>query len=85
VPQPLTATSTLVEAVEIQPARDRATPNAGAIWIGPTSGNGTQLRRITNADVPYIVTAPPGKKIDLSQIFVGVANAGDGVVWTAVN
>ena len=85
VPKALANVPTLVEAVEMTPARDRSTPNTGNIWFGPLPGDGTQLRLLKPVDLPYCLSAPPGKKIDLSTIYIDVVTAGDGVVLTAVN
>jgi hypothetical protein len=82
VAQAIAGVSTLVEAVEILPRRNSTTPNTGNIFIGPA---GSQLRIIAPGDAAYILTAPPGKKVDISTVFVLNATAGDGIIWTAIN
>jgi len=84
-PQPLAFSKTLIEAVELTPARDRATQNLGNIWLGFLPANDSQLRLLRPVDQPYVITAPPGKKIDLSSVYIDASTAGDGVIWTAIN
>ena len=76
--------SGLVESVTITGQKNRTTANTGSVWIGFSSVNDTQLRLLVPGDsISY--TAPDGKKIDLSGIFVDVATNGDGVLYETGN
>jgi hypothetical protein len=83
-PERLVAASTLVDSVEIMARKARGTANTGDVWFGPQSANDAQLRRLTPGD-SVTLSAPPGKKIDLYDIFIDVATAGDGVIYTALS
>jgi hypothetical protein len=83
-PERLVAESTLVDSVELFARKAAGTANTGNIWIGPASADGAQLRIMAAGDsITY--SAPPGKKIDLYDIYIDVATAGDGVVYTALS
>ena len=83
-PERLVAESTLVDSVELFARKAAGTANTGNIWIGPASADGAQLRIMAAGDsITY--SAPPGKKIDLYNIYIDVATAGDGVVYTALS
>lgn len=83
-PEPIAASQTLVESVEIYARKAQGTANTGNVWIGPSSADGTNARLLEPGD-SYTITAPAGKKIDLNDIYVDVATNGDGVVATTVN
>jgi hypothetical protein len=83
-PERLVASSTLVDSVELFARKAAGTANTGNIFIGPASADGAQLRIMAPGDsITY--SAPAGKKIDLYNIYVDVATAGDGVVYTALS
>lgn len=82
-PEAIAATTTLVDSVVIYGQKALATNNTSTCYIGPTSGNGTQLLPIA-AGSYVTLSAPTGKKIDLAGIFVDVGTNGDGVIYTAL-
>ena len=58
-PEALTATETLVEAVEIEAKKGRNTNNAAVIYIGFTPANDSQLKAISPGNT-YNFSAPVG-------------------------
>lgn len=83
-PERLAASATLVESVQIQACKGFNTANAGAVFIGSTSGNDANYLRLRPWET-LVISAPAGKKIDLNQIYIDVATNGDGVSYLSVN
>jgi hypothetical protein len=83
VPEKLVATPTYVQSVELVAQKAQASANAGIIYIGWTAGDGTQDRPMAAGD-KWSITADQGQKLDLSQIYIDPATAGDGVTFTAI-
>lgn len=78
--------SGLVESVAIRPNKARGTANTGNVYVGFGATNDTQqLWELTPTASPITLSAPAGKKIDLSTIYIDVVTNGDGVVYFAVN
>jgi hypothetical protein len=72
-PQPLVAVSTLVTSVTIYPL----STNTGDAFAGYAAS--------PQGETPVVIVAPPGKKIDLSQINVRVTVNGEGVAYETLN
>jgi len=70
---PIGSSSTLVESVLIKAKHG----NTGNVWIGKSSQQ--------NMPLPVSIGAPPGKKIDLADIYFRVDTVGDGVVILTLN
>jgi|GEM_PF-6342417 len=75
-PEVLVASATLVDTVIISPLR----ANTGVAYVGLASGNDTQA-----LEAPVVLTAPPGKKINLNLIYIDVAVAGEGVRYDTID
>lgn len=54
--------------------------NTGVVYWGTSATNDTQ-----NGVLPTVISAPPGKVINLAQIFIDVTVNGEGVRYTTVN
>ncbi|MBX7157232.1 MAG: hypothetical protein K1X66_02430 [Verrucomicrobiae bacterium] len=78
-PEPLSGISFLVQSVEIQ-AQFFKVANANNVYIGI---NG-DVKRIVEPGDSYTLEAPPGKKIDLNDIYLDVDNGSDGVFYLAI-
>lgn len=74
-----TNATTLVRKVTILGKKSSRTANTGDVYIGPTSGNDTQAFKVA-ADGEAVMEAPPGTFINLSDWYVDVTTANDGVV-----
>lgn len=73
--------SGLVQSVEIQAKKGGQTANTGNIFIGFSATYANNIRMLTpGASIAF--EAPPGKKINLAQIFVCSVTSGDGAVIT---
>jgi hypothetical protein len=83
-PEALVSTPRTVQSVELVPQKAQGTANTGTVYIGWQSGNGLQYRPIAPTDQPFAITAPFGSKLDLSQIYIDAATAGDGVSYVAI-
>lgn len=89
-PERLAAPGTYVSSVTLIAQRLARVPNTDPVWIGSTSANDTQLVQLTpgTEDFPngsaYSFTAPPGRVIDLGDIYVDIETAGDGVTYFGV-
>lgn len=89
-PERLAAVGTYVSSVTLIAQRLARVPNTGSVWIGSTSGNDTQLVELTPGSVgnpngsAYSFTAPPGRVIDLGDIYVDSVTTGDGVTYFGV-
>lgn len=84
VPEPISASTLLVEAIEIEAKKDKDNNNTGAIYIGFSSGNGTQQKKILSGGV-WMFAAPVGKKINLATVYIDVTTANDGVICHYLN
>lgn len=83
-PVKLVSSATLVESVEIFARKDNTTANTGNVYVGFSASGGADLRVLQPGE-SYTVSAPNGKKIDLSKIYIDAATNADAVVYTAVN
>lgn len=81
-PEPLAAVETLVQSVVITAVRGDRTNNANTVWRGFSAANQSQKHPMVPTEWRAI-TAPPGKLLDLNQIYIDVETVGDGVVWEA--
>lgn len=75
-PEKLTNVQTLVTEAIIVPLRTNTNP----VKIGTSSADNDQ-----HISVPFVLTAPDGKKIDLSTIYVDVTTNGEGVRVLAIS
>lgn len=82
-PEALVSASKAVQAVEIIAQKGQNSVNTGTIWIGVSLTDGTPNRPMAPGDI-LPLTAPFGSKIDLNQLTIDVATAGDGVTFTAI-
>lgn len=91
-PEALAAAATYVQQVVICGQRAARVANTGSVWIGSSSVNDSQLIELTPGAAAspgingssYTLTAPPGKVIDLGDIYVDSVTVGDGVTWLGV-
>lgn len=89
-PERLAAVGTYVSQVTIIGQRLARVPNTGLAWLGSTLTNDTQLVALAPGSVEYpngsfySITAPPGRVIDLGDIYVDIVTAGDGVTYWGV-
>jgi hypothetical protein len=83
-PEALVGSATLVEKVIITATKGFNSANTGAVFVGQSSTNDQNYIRLMPWDV-LILDAPPGKKIDLNQIYIDVVTNGDGVAYFAIN
>lgn len=92
-PEALAAAATYVQQVVICGQRAARVANTGSVWIGSSSANDSQLvELLAGVAAPgpgingtsYTITAPPGKVIDLGDIYVDSVTVGDGVTWLGV-
>lgn len=92
VPEALAAVGTYVWQVVICGQRGAQVANTSSVFIDSISTNAQQNIELTPgaAAAPgingssYTITAPPGKFIDLGDIYVDVITVGDGVTWLGV-
>lgn len=78
-PEPLTASAILVDSVRI----DADASNTGSVLLGVVDSISEDT--FFTIAVPFVITAVPGKKIDLAQILVQVTEDGDAVSYIALN
>ena len=79
-PEALAADGTNVTTVTIWSQRASRVANTSSVYIDSTSGNDTQL--IELAPGTFIsITAPPGKVIDLNDIYVDSVTVTDGAFF----
>lgn len=79
-PEAIAAAGTTVRSVTIFAQRAARTANTSSVWIDWTSGNDTQQIEIPVGGY-QIISAPHGKYIDLSQIYIDSVTTGDGVIF----
>lgn len=83
VPERIAAVGTFVQSVLIIAQKAGRAGNAGSVFIDSIAGNDAQLvELVPGAQIPF--TAPPGKVIDLGDIYVDAVTLGDGVTFLAV-
>lgn len=83
VPEPLAAVPTLVATVTLIAQRaGRGNANAGSVFWGWTVANDTQLKELVPGD-QIIISAPPGKLIDLNKLYIDATVLTDGVAWVS--
>lgn len=88
-PEALAAAGTYVSQVVICGQRAARVANTSSVWIDGVAGNGLQLIELTPGAAAspgingssYTLTAPPGKVIDLGDIYVQSITLTDGVSW----
>lgn len=87
-PERLAAVGTYVSSVTIIGQRLARVANTSSVFLGSTPTNGEQLVELTpGGAVPgvngssYSLTAPPGRVIDLGDIYVDIITVGDGVTY----
>jgi hypothetical protein len=78
-PEALASPGTLAVSVLIVPKRGNSNP----VWIGSSSTNDAPSVKVT--DVGVLLQAPPGKRLDLCNIFVDVTTNGEGVAYETLN
>lgn len=83
-PVRLVASSTLVDSVEIFAMKNVTTANTGNIYVGFNSTGGQNFRVLTPGS-SLSMKAPPGKKLDLTLIWIDAATSADAVVYTLLN
>ena len=78
-PEPLVDAPLLVDSVRI----DAEPSNVGEVLLGVVdSVSGDPVFTLS---LPFVISAVPGKKIDLAELLVQVAEDGDGVTYLALN
>jgi hypothetical protein len=82
-PEALAAGGTLVQSVVIYAQRGARTGNTGSVFIDSASANDAQQIELM-AGQSWQLTAPPGKTIDLSLLYVDAVTLGDGVFFFGV-
>ena len=88
-PEQLAATGTYVNSVTIIAQRAARVANTSSVWIDAIATNNTQLIELTPGAAAspgingsaYSFNAPPGKVIDLGDIYVDAITLGDGVTF----
>lgn len=60
--------------------RTSQTDNTGAVFLGPVSGNGTQLLKVA-AGEQYTLVAPEGCYLSLRDFYLDAATAGEGLTF----
>lgn len=88
-PERIAAVGTYVHSVTIIGQRAARVPNTSSVWIDAVATNDGQLIELTPGTSPgpgingssYTLTAPPGKVIDLGDIYVDSETLGDGVSY----
>ncbi len=81
-PEPLVASTTYVNSVLIQAGKARSA-NASSVWVGFSVTNDAQPIELLPGDA-ISFEAPPGKRIDISGIYIDVTTANDGVRFFTV-
>jgi hypothetical protein len=81
---PLTSTPTLVDSVFIRAVKNTGANNSEIVFLG-TAGVATNQTIPIEPGAGILETAPAGKKLDLSQIYIRILTAGDAVSWIASN
>lgn len=78
-PEPLMAASTLVATVTLYAQRaGRGNANVGSVWWGWSGTNDSQYKELLPGD-QIVISAPPGKLIDLNQLYIDAVTLTDGV------
>lgn len=83
-PEALVASATLVEKVIITATKGFNSANTTAVFVGRSGTNDQNYIRLMPWDA-LVLDAPPGKKIDLNQIYIDVTTNGDGVAYFAID
>lgn len=90
-PERLAPVGTYVSFVTIIGQRLARVANTSSVFIGATSVNGEQLVELTpGGTVPgvngssYSLAAPPGRVIDLGDIWVDIITVGDGATYFGI-
>jgi Zn-dependent alcohol dehydrogenase len=71
----LVGASTLVNSVILTPSRTAT----GRFFYGSAAGSGAQT-----VEIPVVITAPDGKKVDLSLIYIDATVSAETVVYEAI-
>lgn len=83
-PEALAGVSTKVATVTLIAQRaGRGVANVGSVYWGWSAGNDTQVKELVPGD-QIVISAPPGKLIDLANLYIDAATATDGVAWVAM-
>ena len=78
--------TTKVNTVEIWARKNKTTDNTGNVYIGfDASGSPSACLRALQPGETWVLSAPPGKVIDLTGIWVAADNDGDAVLFTRLN
>ncbi len=88
-PEPIAAAGTYVSSVTIIAQRAARVANTSSVWIDATATNDAQLIELTPGAAAspgingsaYSFNAPPGKVIDLGDLYVDAVTLGDGVTF----
>ena len=83
VPKQLTNVTMRVSSVTlIGKSSNQGAANAGSVFVGFSSTDGANVYEIASGTV-HVFTPAPGRYLDLSTIYVDVANANDGlaIIW----
>lgn len=79
-PEALAADGTYVQTVTIVALRTGRVANTSSVWIDSTATNDAQLLELIPGAF-VTLTAPPGKVIDLNDIYVDSTTLTDGVFF----
>lgn len=79
-PEAIAAAGTYVTTVTIWGIKAARTNNTGSVWVDSLSTNDLQAIEVPSG-TPVVFTAPPGKVIDLGELYVDSVTAADGVYY----
>lgn len=77
-PEAVSSTNLFVRTVTFTGIKAARTANAGTVYVGFTSTNDEQFMSIAS-NGQLVMTAPEDRVINLKNIYIDVANNGDGV------
>lgn len=83
-PQRLSTVEILVDSVELHARKNVTTANTGAVYVG-VSKNAGENYRVLLAGETFTMTANPGRKLNLQNIFIDAATTADAVTWTSLS
>lgn len=80
VPERLSLVPIFVSSIEFVAQKAQGSANTGNIWIGIVGTDGTP-KRLMATGTTFTMSAPKDEKINLMDIWIDVATAGDGVTY----
>jgi hypothetical protein len=82
-PEALVSTNVYAQSVTLIGMNEFRTANTSTAYFGWTSTNDEQLFPIT-AGGQVVITAPPGRSINLKSIYIDVVSDSDTIVFTYI-